>query len=103
MTVYPESPDLRIVAFDLDDTLARGVYPSPEIGEPDPAALAAVAHYASLRYEVVIFTARPASHGPRIRAWLERHGIDCVYDIYFGKPRAGLYFDDRAVRWPLGS
>ena len=43
----------------------------------------------------------PVSHSksPRLHGyWLERHGIE--YDeIYFGKPNAEVYIDDRALRF----
>ena len=101
--IWPEAPDQMVVAFDLDDTLARGCYPSPEIGQPIPLALEGVAYYAGLGYEILVYTARPESHKQRIWEWLEQHGIRwMIYDIHCGKPRAGVYIDDKAVAFPGG-
>lgn len=95
-------PALPVVAFDFDGVLARNLWPSPKIGEADANALAAIEDYYAAGCEVVIFTARPESHFPRIWAWLEDHGVAwMIYDVTDHKPRASLYFDDRAVRWPL--
>ena len=100
---YPEhDPTLPVIAVDFDGVLASSHWPSPKIGEPDFDALWLVEHYHRTGCEVIVFTARPVSHHPRIWKWLEKHGIEwCVYDVTNIKPVACLYFDDRAVRWPL--
>ena len=98
----PFDPRLAVVCFDFDGVLASAKWPKPEIGEPDPDAKEAIEHYASRGCEVVVCSARPASHHPRIWRWLDEQGLSwAVYDVTNVKPVACLYFDDRAVRWPL--
>lgn len=101
--IYPEhDPALPVVVFDFDGVLAKNTWPSPAIGAVDWEAIDAISHYHEQGCEVVICTARPESHFPRIWAWLKQHGIDwAVYELTNRKPKACLYFDDRAVVWPL--
>ena len=101
--LYPvHDPALPTVAVDFDGVLASSQWPSPALGEPDPAAFDLVRHYYEEGCEIIVFTARPESHHPRIRKWLEQHDLDyAIYDVTNRKPVACLYFDDRAVRWPL--
>ena len=100
---YPEhDPALPVVAFDFDGVLATNTWPSPRLGYPQRDAILALHHYAAEDCEIVIFTARPDEHLPRIRKWLEDQQISwLVYEVTNRKPKACLYFDDRAVRWPL--
>jgi|SRR5690242_5975657 len=100
---YPaHDPALPVVAVDFDGVLASNTWPSPALGKADPAALALVEHYFDLDCEVIVFTARPESHLGDIRCWLDDMLIGhMVYDVTNKKPKACLYFDDRAVRWPL--
>jgi len=103
MTYPAHDPFLPVVAVDFDGTLASSLWPSPALGEADPKALDLVKHYYKEGCEIIVFTARPTSHHERIRDWLAWHGIAyAVYDVTNVKPVACLYFDDRAVRWPLG-
>lgn len=89
------------VVFDLDGTLAVDTWPRPTIGAPIEEGIELVVHYADLGYEVVIYTARPASHRERIWRWLEENGLaEAVYDVVTDRPVAGLYIDDRAWRPP---
>lgn len=100
---YPEhDPALPVVAFDFDGVIAKDTWPSPALGEADLDAFEAMWHYFDSGCEVVVFTARPSEHLPAIRAWLEEHEMSgVVYEITNQKPKCCLYFDDRAVRWPL--
>jgi len=103
-TIYPEHmKDLPVVAFDFDGVIADNTWPSPELGQwPKEDAVNAMRHYYDLGCEIHILTARPDSHFQRIWRWLETHELDyLVYDVTSTKMPAGLYFDDRAVRWPL--
>jgi hypothetical protein len=99
------------VCVDLDGTLAdysQGWQGVDTIGDPLPGAQAFVAQLRR-SYEVVIFTTRcnPEVNKPeavhllrnRVAAWLDRHGFE-YDDIYTGtgKPIAGAYIDDRAIR-----
>ena len=98
----PHDPALPVVAIDFDGVLAKNTWPSPALGELDEDAKELVLHYFGLGCEVVVFTARPDSHHDRIRDWLAHHGLFvAVYEVTNRKPKACLYFDDRAVRWPL--
>lgn len=101
--VLPEhDPALPVVAFDYDGVVASNTWPSPTLGEIDQNAVAAMLHYYGLGCEVVIFTARPDEHLAEIRKWLDDYSLGkVVYEVTNRKPRACLYFDDRAVRWPL--
>ena len=100
---YPaHDPALPVVCFDFDGVVARNTWPSPRLGYQDPEAFKAMLHYYDAGCEVVIFTARPDEHLPLIRTWLKERGMDyVVYEITNRKPKCCLYFDDRAVRWPL--
>lgn len=100
---YPaHDPALPVVVFDFDGVLADNRWPSPSLGNPDVNALKAIEHYCEQNCEVIILTARPESHFVRIWKWLRDFDIDwAVYDVTNRKPAASLYFDDRAVRWPL--
>ena len=94
---YPKPVEgLPIVAVDLDGVLAENQWPDPAIGKPIKEGIALVIHYANQGNEVIIYTARPESHATRIWKWLEMVGLhNDVYDVVCGKPRAGLYVDDR--------
>lgn len=93
--------DLARVAFDLDGTLAEDTWPSPHIGKPIKEGVDLLLFYAmKKKCSVVIYTARPASHKERIWAWVHQHNLQWwVYDVVTDKPIAGLYIDDRAVRF----
>ena len=101
---YPEhNPALAVVAFDFDGVIASNTWPRPDFGTLDQDAAAAMIHYFGLGCEIVVFTARPDEHLKEIREWLRQLSLShIVYEVTNRKPRACLYFDDRAVRWPLG-
>ena len=100
---YPaHDPQLPVVAFDYDGVIADNTWPSPHLGKLCLKARDAMWHYFDLDCEVIVFTARPDEHLPLIRKWLDAHGLGgTVYEVTNRKPRASLYFDDRAVKWPL--
>ena len=100
---YPKvDPRLPVVAFDFDGVLATNTWPSPRLGLPNQDAVLALLHYADSECEVHVLTARPDSHFPRIWKWLEGQQIDhAVYNVTGRKMAASIYFDDRAIRWPL--
>jgi hypothetical protein len=102
---YPRPKDgvgLKTIAVDIDGTLAEPTWPSPILGAPIQAVVDAAAEAYRDGFEIIVFTARPASHVPAIRGWLMANGLDFVYDIVTGKPRAASYWDDRAVTYPEG-
>lgn len=99
---YPSFDPSLPVCCDFDGVLAECTYPSPELGRSIQAGIDLLLHYYNQGCEIVILTSRPESHWPRIWKWLDEvglHGI--VYDITNQKVRAGLYVDDRAVRFPI--
>lgn len=101
---FPEiDPALPVVAVDFDGVLAEANWPNPGIGHSIQAGIDLVLHYRHVENcEVVIFTARPESHFPRIWKWLDSVGLHgVIYDVTNRKPTACLYFDDRARRFPL--
>ena len=96
------NPALPVVAFDYDGVIAENTWPSPLLGSLNEDACEAMLHYFQLGCEVIVFTARPDEHLPTIREWLRQLSLShVVYEVTNRKPRACLYFDDRAVRWPL--
>lgn len=103
MKDYPEVPKgFDVVAFDLDGTLASKTWPSTDIGYMLPGSMDYILHYHERGYEIRVWTARPASHYPRIWSWLREHGLEnVVYDVSDRKsPDVGLFFDDHAVYPP---
>lgn len=107
---YPaHDPHNAVVCFDFDGVIAKTTWPSPALGKPnhpekpgDPDPFKAMRHYFEQGCEIIVCTARPDEHLPRIRTWIRKHGLDdVVYEVCNRKPVACLYFDDRAVRWPL--
>lgn len=103
---FPMPPDgvgLMTIAFDLDGTLAEPTWPNPRIGDPIPLALRALKWYAAKGFEVIIHTSRPAEQREHIRRWLYQQDVShLVYSIETDKPRAAMYIDDRALRFPDG-
>lgn len=92
---------LMTIAFDLDGTLAEATWPSPDIGTPIAKGVDALLAYHDQGYEIIIWTARPATHLKAITTWLAIHGLlRSVYNIVTDKPRAAMYVDDRAVTFP---
>lgn len=95
-----EKAKSHYVVFDLDGTLAEDTFPKPHIGRPIDKGVRWLRHYAEAGHAITIYTARPESHATNIWNWLGEHGLDeFVYHVVCGKPLAGLYVDDRAVRF----
>ena len=96
-----EGRGLVAIVFDIDGTLAEPTWPRPVIGRPIPRGVSALLDYFTKGYEIILYTSRPLSHLPLIRAWLAAHGLaNIVYDIVTGKPRGIAYIDDRAITFP---
>jgi hypothetical protein len=96
------SMNLSVICVDFDGVLAEDTWPSPEIGDPIEAGLDMVEWYATHEFAVVIFTARPEAHKMALWGWLAANGLrGLIYDVVCDKPRAALYIDDKARRWPL--
>lgn len=88
---------IATVVIDFDNTVAESLWPSNEIGKPIEVGVEAIIHYHGLGNEVVIYTARPASHSGSIWRWLTNQGLNsAIHDVVCGKPRGWIYIDDRA-------
>lgn len=102
---------MRIV-IDLDGTICpvKGEGQKYENLEPFPGAVEKISALKSAGHYIIIQTARnmatqDSNLGKVIKNigkvtldWLDRHNIQ--YDeIYFGKPNAHIYIDDRAFRF----
>jgi capsule biosynthesis phosphatase len=100
------------IAIDLDGVIAQLKTADQSYADVKPVAGAAdrLRELKSAGHYIIINSARNMATcesnvgrvvkniGKITLEWLERHGIE--YDeIYFGKPNAHLYIDDRAVRF----
>lgn len=108
----PDSNNVLRISIDLDGTicaLKTGGQTYADV-EPLPGAVERIRALRAAGHYVIINTARNMATcdgnlgrvmknvGRVTLEWLERHGIE--YDeIYFGKPNAHLYIDDRAHRF----
>lgn len=93
----PVAKDHSTVVFDLDGTLAEGVWPDrTAIGEPIPEGVEMLRHYAGLGYSVVIDTARRPVDKEMIWEWVVKHDLPVDRVRCGRKIVAGLYVDDRA-------
>lgn len=100
------------IAIDLDGTICRIKRPDESYADvqPLPGAADRLRELRAAGHYVVIVTARNMATcdsnlgkvmrnvGRTTLEWLDRHGIE--YDeIFFGKPNAEVYIDDRALRF----
>lgn len=100
------------IAIDLDGTICPIKQPTQSYVdlEPLPGAAEQIKHLRKQGHYIIIQTARNMATcegnigkvmknvGRLTLNWLERHDIE--YDeIYFGKPNAEVYVDDRAIRF----
>lgn len=93
----PRHVGMATVVIDFDGTLAQSNWPSNEIGDPIATGVEALIYYYQQGNEIVIHTARPASHAALIWRWLTDHHLNhVVHDVVCGKPRGWLYIDDNA-------
>ena len=102
---------MRIV-IDLDGAICPIKQPGQSYAdlEPLPGAIEHIRELRAAGHYIIIYTARNMATcdgnvgklmkniGKITLDWLERYGIE--YDeIYFGKPNANVYVDDRAMRF----
>lgn len=100
------------IAIDLDGTICEIKKPTESYAQlrPLPGAIERIRALRSKGHYIIILTARNMATcesnlgkvlknvGKITLDWLEEHGIE--YDeIYFGKPNAEIYLDDRALRF----
>jgi UDP-N-acetylglucosamine diphosphorylase / glucose-1-phosphate thymidylyltransferase / UDP-N-acetylgalactosamine diphosphorylase / glucosamine-1-phosphate N-acetyltransferase / galactosamine-1-phosphate N-acetyltransferase len=98
------------ICLDVDGTLCELKGPHDDYADvrPIPHAAEAIRSLRAAGHYVILATARHmntcganvgmvvARQGPTLLEWLTRHGID--YDeLWFGKPHADLYLDDKAM------
>lgn len=85
--------------FDLDGTLCTNTEGEYERAEPIPVAIAEVNRLHAAGHDIVIQTARGATTGidwrARTEAQLAAWGVR-YRALYFGKPTADVYIDDKA-------
>lgn len=100
------------IAIDLDGTICpiKGPNQSYAELEPLPGAVERLRQLRAAGHYVIILTARNMATyqsnvgkvmkniGKITLDWLERYGVE--YDeVYFGKPNAEVYLDDRGIRF----
>jgi capsule biosynthesis phosphatase len=101
-----------LIAIDLDGVICRLKRPDESYAnlEPVPGAIDRLGELRRNGHYIIITTARNMATcesnlgkvmknvGKLTLEWLERNGVE--YDeIYFGKPNAEVYIDDRAIRF----
>ena len=100
------------IAIDLDGTICPTKKPDESYAdlEPFPQSVEIIRRLRMDGHYIIILTARHMKTcdgnlgkvmkkmGKTTFDWLDRHGVE--YDeIYFGKPNAEIYIDDRSVRF----
>ena len=91
---------MAVYCFDIDGTLCTNTEGAYELAEPYVEAIARVNALSKAGHRIVLCTARGSTTGidwrVLTRAQLERWGVR--YDeLFFGKPQADVYIDDRGV------
>src|SRR5215210_8716808 len=98
------------ICLDVDGTLCELKGPHDDYADvrPIPHAAEAIRSLRAAGHYVILATARHmntcganvgmvvARQGPTLLEWLTRHGIDCD-KLWFGKPHADLYLDDKPM------
>lgn len=95
MTERPAYPNRYLI--DFDDTLCKTRYENGKwvMGEANDEVANKVTDL-SWDNEIIIFTARPRSNWPDVRAWLDKEAIR--YHKIKHKPLAKMIVDDRSMR-----
>jgi ribonucleotide monophosphatase NagD (HAD superfamily) len=86
--------------FDIDGVLCNNTYGRYEQAQPYPAVISRVNELYARGHRVILFTARGTNTGidwrkvteEQMRAW----GVN-YHQLFFGKPEADVYVDDRAL------
>lgn len=99
MSFYIEPRDtLSMVAVDLDDTLAEGVWPKPGIGKPIEKNIKKLEGVVAQGKKPFIYTSRHWSDLEMIRAWIKEYNIPVHPKfVICGKPLVHSFIDDKAI------
>lgn len=106
MTHFPVSNHYgrKTVAFDMDGTLTQPTG-SEVLGHANVPMVNLVRRLIGRGWQVVVHSARPASHNPTVRAWLaDRLGpTDMAHvEVACGtKPAADVFVDDKGLMLPI--
>lgn len=97
------------ICFDIDETLTIKAGEDYTIDSlPDEIMISLVNALYDKGHNIVLYTARKmqsnghnvgvalAKAGPNTFKWLEKYNVK-YHEIFFGKPNADLYIDDKAV------
>jgi hypothetical protein len=86
--------------FDLDGTICSDTQGDYNAAKPFPEIVASINQLHSEGHHILVFTARGSGTGQDWRGITERQlaawGVSYDY-LYFGKPAADVYVDDKAV------
>lgn len=89
-----------IYCFDIDGTLCDNTYGDYEVAKPFPARIAKINALYEAGHTILLQTARGSTTGIDWRTVTERQmqvwGVK-YHALFFGKPTADFYIDDRAV------
>jgi len=92
-----ESPNDKLIAFHLDDTLCKGRFWEKD-PEPMPEMIKLVWKLYIGGAHIIIFTARQIKYTSLTYAWLDKHEVP-YHGLMIGrKPGADLYVDDKSIR-----
>lgn len=99
------------ICFDIDDTLTVKCGEDYTIDSlPDEAMISLVNSLYDKGHNIILYTARKmqsnghnvgsavAKSGYNTFKWLEKYGVK-YHEIFFGKPNADLYIDDKAAEY----
>jgi len=88
---------LKRIGVDLDNTLAKSIWPELGIGEPIWSTVNWVRKKASEGYKIIIFTSRADAEYKDIAKWCRHYGVPFEW-IYTGKPLMKYYVDDKNLK-----
>jgi hydroxymethylpyrimidine pyrophosphatase-like HAD family hydrolase len=90
--------------FDIDGTLCTNTHGDYELAVPFGDAIAAVNRLYDEGHVIQLYTARGSTTGLDLRPLTESQlavwGVK-YHELYFGKPTADVYVDDRAINFEV--
>lgn len=90
--------EMKWIDVDLDNTLAKGIWPKRGIGEPIQDAKESLDYLTENGYKIIIFTARPWSDYINVEKWLNDNEFK-YSRIVCGKPLIRFSIDDRNIEF----